>query len=64
MKAALQLLFADPGLVSAQMVEGVQRFKRLEGADEALRAIGERNLPSGRQTANFRDLVGEERVPR
>ncbi len=62
-KAALQLLFADPGLVSAQMVEGVQRFKRLEGAAEALRAIGERNLPSGRQTANFRDLVGEERVP-
>ena len=44
-KAALQLLFADPGLVSAQMVEGVQRFKRLEGATEALRAIGERNLP-------------------
>jgi pyruvate dehydrogenase E2 component (dihydrolipoamide acetyltransferase) len=61
-KAALQLLFADPGLVSAQMVEGIQRFKRLEGAASALRAIGERNLPSGRQVANFRDLVGEERV--
>lgn len=62
-KAALQLLFADPGLVSAQMVEGVQRFKRLEGAAQALRTIGERNLPSGRQTATFRDLIAEERVP-
>jgi pyruvate dehydrogenase E2 component (dihydrolipoamide acetyltransferase) len=62
-KAALQLLFANPALVSAQIIEGVQRFKRLEGANEALRAIADKNLPSGRQTANFRDLVGERRVP-
>jgi pyruvate dehydrogenase E2 component (dihydrolipoamide acetyltransferase) len=62
-KAALQLLIADPELVSAQMIEGVQRFKRLEGAREALRAIADKNLPSGRQAASFRDLVEEARVP-
>jgi pyruvate dehydrogenase E2 component (dihydrolipoamide acetyltransferase) len=62
-KATLQLLFADPELVSAQMIEGVQRFKRLEGAKEALRAIAERNLPSGRQAADFRALANENRVP-
>lgn len=62
-KAALQLLLADPELVSAQMIEGVLRFKRLEGATEALRAIAEKNLSAGRQTASFRDLVQEERVP-
>jgi pyruvate dehydrogenase E2 component (dihydrolipoamide acetyltransferase) len=62
-KAALQLLFANPALVSAQMIEGVQRFKRLEGANEALHLIADKNLPSGQQTANFRDLAGEGRVP-
>jgi pyruvate dehydrogenase E2 component (dihydrolipoamide acetyltransferase) len=62
-KAALQLLVGDPDLVSAQMIEGVQRYKRLEGAREALRAIADKNLPSGRQTASFRDLVREDRVP-
>jgi pyruvate dehydrogenase E2 component (dihydrolipoamide acetyltransferase) len=62
-KATLQLLVGDPELVSAQMIEGVQRFKRLEGAREALRAIADQNMPSGRQTASFRELVAEDRVP-
>ena len=62
-KAALQLLLSDPDLVSSQMIEGVLRFKRIEGAKEALRAIADRNLPSGRQTATFRDLVDQDRVP-
>jgi pyruvate dehydrogenase E2 component (dihydrolipoamide acetyltransferase) len=62
-KATLQLLFADPELVSAQMIEGVQRFKRLEGAKEALRTIAERNLPSGKQAVDFRALANENRVP-
>jgi pyruvate dehydrogenase E2 component (dihydrolipoamide acetyltransferase) len=56
-------LLADPDLVSAQMIEGVQRFKRIEGAKEALRAIADKNLPSGRQTADFRALIAENRVP-
>jgi pyruvate dehydrogenase E2 component (dihydrolipoamide acetyltransferase) len=62
-KAALQLLLSDPDLVSSQMIEGVLRFKRIEGAKEALRAIADTNLPSGRQTASFRDLVQENRAP-
>jgi len=62
-KATLQFLVGDPELVSAQMIEGVQRFKRLEGAKEALRAIADKNLPSGRQTANFRDLVAGGQAP-
>jgi pyruvate dehydrogenase E2 component (dihydrolipoamide acetyltransferase) len=62
-KATLQLLLSDPDLVSPQMIEGVLRFKRIEGAKEALRAIADRNLAAGRQTASFRDLVHESRVP-
>jgi len=41
----------------------VLRFKRIEGAKEALRAIADKNLPSGGQTATFRELVQEDRVP-
>ena len=62
-KGALQLLLSDPELVSSQMIEGVLRFKRIEGAKEALRAIADKILPSGRQAASFRDLVAENRVP-
>ena len=62
-KAALQVLIADPEQVSTQMIEGVQRFKRLEGVKPALRAIADKNLPSGRQAADFRGLVDEMRVP-
>ena len=62
-KAVLELLIADPELISVQMVEGVQRFKRLEGAREALRAIADKNLPGGRQAASFRDFVDKMQVP-
>jgi pyruvate dehydrogenase E2 component (dihydrolipoamide acetyltransferase) len=62
-KATLQLLLSDPDLVSSQMIEGVLRFKRLEGAKEALRAIADRNLASGHQAVTFRDVVKQDRVP-
>jgi pyruvate dehydrogenase E2 component (dihydrolipoyllysine-residue acetyltransferase) len=62
-KAALELLLAEPGLVSSQMIEGVLRFKRIEGAREALRAVADKTLPGGRQGASFRDLVAKAPVP-
>ncbi|WP_162146169.1 acetoin dehydrogenase dihydrolipoyllysine-residue acetyltransferase subunit [Inquilinus limosus] len=62
-KAALQMLFADPNQVSAAMIEGIQRFTRLEGAREALAAIARQALPDGRQATTFRTLVAEAAVP-
>ncbi|MDE2333592.1 MAG: acetoin dehydrogenase dihydrolipoyllysine-residue acetyltransferase subunit [Rhodospirillales bacterium] len=62
-KAALQHLFADPNLVSPAMIEGVQKYKRLEGAREALAAIAATSLPAGRQARLYRDLVAEARRP-
>ena len=62
-KAALQKLFADPELVSAQMIEGVQKAKRLEGAREALAAIATASLPEGRQAVSYRALVEEASAP-
>jgi pyruvate dehydrogenase E2 component (dihydrolipoamide acetyltransferase) len=62
-KAALQRLFADPDLVSAAMIEGVQKFKRLEGAQAALAAIAAASLPEGRQAKSYRALIGEADAP-
>lgn len=43
-KAVLQRLFADPAMVTREMVEQVLRFKRIEAVDEALRKIAARSL--------------------
>lgn len=44
LQAVLGRLFADPALVTAEMAEDVLRFKRLDGADAALRRIAEASL--------------------
>jgi pyruvate dehydrogenase E2 component (dihydrolipoamide acetyltransferase) len=62
-KAALQMLVADPEKVSANMIEGVQRYKRLENVREALTTIAAKTMPEGRQTASFRDLLETAQVP-
>lgn len=41
-KAALQLLFAEPGAVSRDMVEGVSRNIRLDGARSAMTLLSQR----------------------
>ena len=35
----LQLLFADQGLVNRKLVDDVLRYKRLDGAEAALRTV-------------------------
>jgi pyruvate dehydrogenase E2 component (dihydrolipoamide acetyltransferase) len=62
-KAALQKLFADPELVSAAMIEGVQKYKRLEGAQAALKTIAAAALPDGRQARSYRALVDRRHAP-
>ena len=47
MKAVLEMLFADPRLVSREIVEGVLRHKRLDGANAALAAIRAAVFPGG-----------------
>jgi pyruvate dehydrogenase E2 component (dihydrolipoamide acetyltransferase) len=50
---ALELLFADPGLVTRHFVEEVLKVKRLDGVDEALRAIAGAVFPEGRQAVSI-----------
>jgi pyruvate dehydrogenase E2 component (dihydrolipoamide acetyltransferase) len=59
MKNALQLLFADPDLVTRDLVNDVLAYKRKDGVDEALRTVADRVFPGGRQ-AKVLDLSGVE----
>ena len=46
---AVNLLFADPSVVTSNMVEMLLRAKRLDGAESALRTIAAANFPDERQ---------------
>ncbi|PZX24847.1 Dihydrolipoyllysine-residue acetyltransferase component of acetoin cleaving system [Cupriavidus phytorum] len=50
LKPVVELLFADPGLVSRQMLDDLLRYKRLDGIDEALTALGQGLFGGGRQS--------------
>jgi pyruvate dehydrogenase E2 component (dihydrolipoamide acetyltransferase) len=56
LKPVLQRLFADPDLVTRQMVDEVLKYKRLDGVQEALETLAGRLFPDGRQA---RVLAGE-----
>jgi pyruvate dehydrogenase E2 component (dihydrolipoamide acetyltransferase) len=49
MKNVLQLLFADPELVTRDLVNDVLSYKRKDGVDESLRTVADRVFPGGRQ---------------
>ncbi len=63
MKPVLELLFADPSLVSRQLVDDVLRYKRLDGVDQALRTLAAQMFPEGRQPIVFTDTLEAASVP-
>lgn len=63
LQPVLGLLFADPSLVGREMVEGVLRYKRLDGVEAALQAIAAANFAAGRQSGAFRLTLAAIRVP-
>ena len=50
LKPALELLFADSGQVTRQLVDDVLRYKRIDGVDAALRSIAEHASARGAST--------------
>ena len=62
-KPHLEKLFANPSLVSRQLVDDILRYKRLDGVDLALRTVAAQFCPGGRQAVVFRDRLGELSVP-
>lgn len=63
LRPVLEKLVADPGLISADMVEATLRFKRLDGAVAALEAIVQANFPGGAQANALRDRLAAITVP-
>ena len=57
------MLVANPDLVTSDMVEEVLKFKRLDGAVAALRAIADANFAGGVQQVSLRDRLGEVQAP-
>jgi pyruvate dehydrogenase E2 component (dihydrolipoamide acetyltransferase) len=63
MKGVLRMLFADPELVSRDMVEDVLKYKRLDGVDGALKTIAGAVFPDGRQAVVLAERLGELAAP-
>jgi pyruvate dehydrogenase E2 component (dihydrolipoamide acetyltransferase) len=63
MKATVETLFADPSLVSRDMVEDLLKYKRLDGVLAALRAIADGAFAEGRQVTILADRLAELAVP-
>jgi pyruvate dehydrogenase E2 component (dihydrolipoamide acetyltransferase) len=63
LKPHLEQLFADPELVSRQMINDILAYKRLDGVDAALRAIRDKFCPGGKQAVVVRDRIGTLAMP-
>ncbi|MFM9842028.1 MAG: acetoin dehydrogenase dihydrolipoyllysine-residue acetyltransferase subunit [Dongiaceae bacterium] len=59
----LQMLVADPGLVTRDMIEDVLKFKRIDGVDAALKKMRDVMFPGGKQAAILRDAIGKVKAP-
>ena len=51
LKPVIEQLFADPSLVSRQMLDDLLKFKRLDGVSQALTQLGSALFGGGRQVA-------------
>ena len=63
LKAVLGRLFADESLVTRSMVDGVLRYKRLDGVSELLGSLAAGLLPQGRQGAEPGRRLDARAVP-
>lgn len=63
LRPVLEMLVANPTHITADMVEEVLKFKRLDGAAQALRAIADANFPGGSQRGSLRERLSELQMP-
>ncbi|MGF6770176.1 pyruvate dehydrogenase E2 component (dihydrolipoamide acetyltransferase) [Paraburkholderia sp. GAS199] len=59
LKPHLAKLFADPSLVTRQLVEDIVKYKRLEGVQEALGKIAAAAFVGGEQRAGYRERLAQ-----
>ncbi|WP_158045169.1 acetoin dehydrogenase dihydrolipoyllysine-residue acetyltransferase subunit [Skermanella pratensis] len=63
MKSVLEMLFADPSLVSRDMVEELLKYKRLDGVGAALRSIADAAFAGRRQAHVLAGRLGQVTAP-
>jgi pyruvate dehydrogenase E2 component (dihydrolipoamide acetyltransferase) len=63
LKPVIEMLVADPGMVTGDMVEEVLKFKRLDGATEALRKVADANFRGDEQRGSLRDRLAAAPMP-
>lgn len=59
----IEMLVADPAMVTGEMVEDVLKYKRLDGAQQALEAVRNANFPGSVQKISIRDTLAGLKVP-
>lgn len=59
----IEMLVADPRMVTSEMVEDVLKFKRLDGAQEALEAVRAANFPGSAQTVSVHEALAALTIP-
>lgn len=63
LKPYLEMLVADPSMISKDMVDEVLKYKRLDGVDQALRSIADACFENGRQKLTMTDRLDGVTVP-
>jgi pyruvate dehydrogenase E2 component (dihydrolipoamide acetyltransferase) len=63
LQPVLEMLVADPAMVSHEMIEDVLKFKRLDGVETALNRIIEGTFAGGRQALQLTGRLGELTMP-
>ena len=58
LEPVLQMLVANPDLVTREMIEDILKYKRLDGVDAALKRMRAAMFPDGRQGLVLRDRLG------
>jgi len=63
LEPVLQMIVANPELVTRDMIEDVLKFKRIDGVDAALKKLRDGLFPAGRQGVSLRDSLGKLKQP-
>ena len=63
LRGVLELLVNDAAAISADMVEDIIKFKRLDGVGTALGLLRDKIMPEGQQGVSFRDRLDDLVVP-
>jgi pyruvate dehydrogenase E2 component (dihydrolipoamide acetyltransferase) len=63
LQPVLEMLVADPAMVSREMIEDVLKFKRLDGVEAALNRIIEGTFAGGHQALQLTGRLGELTAP-